>query len=221
MVELFVLLACSWAEPEPPPLTPEQIAYERRMEIVHLIGKSEETLSRRGEFEERLLSEPDPRVRKSLARALAATKDSRVIPALTSALNTDTDPDVQNAIATIMLVRLDRRQPAVDAVVEWYLRGVEPSIDVDILSSLRGGPNPAVVCCSLARYEHLSPERGERVRVAIYAEDHECRDAEALCPGPGTFPDGVVDPSSLPGFAERALDERAVKDCVSPSSPTP
>lgn len=220
MVELFVLLACAWAEPEPPPLTPEQIAYERRMEIVHLIGNTEETLARREEFEARLLSEPDPRVRKALEGALAATKDSRVIPALAKALNKDPDPSVQYSIAMSMLVTLYRRQSAVDAVVEWYLRGIDPSIDIAVLSALRGGPDPGVVCCSLARFESLSPERGERVRVAIHAQDHECRDAEALCPGPGTFADGVVDPSSLPGFVERALEERAEKEACS-ASPSP
>ncbi|MFZ5475699.1 MAG: HEAT repeat domain-containing protein [Myxococcota bacterium] len=125
----------------------------------------EEIRANRDALGQRLLSDPDAKVRADIAAALAYTaRDRQSIPVLARALEAERDVGVQRRLVAALASFTD--PDAVDAVVKFWLRGPDPSLEPDVLGAL-GGADPGLVRASLARHESLSPERAAQALASL------------------------------------------------------
>ena len=126
---------------------------------------AEEIKANRTMLVERLVSHPDPAVRADVAAALAYTaRDRDSIPALARALEAETDRGVQRRLVATLASFTDPR--SVDAIVTFWMRGPDTSMEQDVLDAL-GGADPGMVKDSLSRHEAMAPERAAQARASL------------------------------------------------------
>lgn len=113
----------------------------------------------------RLQTEPDPAVRMEIAAALAYTaRDRESIPALARALKVERDVNVQRRLIATLASFSD--PSSVSAIVDFWLAGVDPGLEADVLGAL-GGADPSMVRAVLDARPEADPRRVAQARSAL------------------------------------------------------
>lgn len=137
---------------------------EQRMSGLSLTD-ADSIRARRVELGERLRSDPDPAVRAAIASALAySARDRESIPALAAALEVEQDIGVQRRLVATLASFSE--QPSADAIVAFWVRGVAPELEEDVLSAL-GGCDPGRIRAAVANHPDADPARVERALAAL------------------------------------------------------
>lgn len=121
-----------------------------------------EIASRRDELIARLQQHPDAEVRMAAVAALAYVgRDRASLPALCAALEQEAAPAVQQRLVAALAGM--GGPEAVDAIVTFWLRGPDPSIDAAVRSALLG-TDPDTLRRSLDVHASIDPARAEGLR---------------------------------------------------------
>lgn len=161
LTALLLVMACGGSEPE----RPAKVQTREESLPVYGLREPEEIVARRAELTVRLRTDPDPVVRAEIAAALAYTaRDRESIPALAEALAVEKDVTVQRRLVAALASFTS--QVSVDAIVGFWLRGVDPVLEDDVLGAL-GGADPGMVRASLEALPAGPPERVARLRLSL------------------------------------------------------